>query len=147
MSDGVLFGWDTKADQPEPTDTPGPVYQGTSKAIRYLEQLQADPDADRAFPVKAHPLGKPGAAWSARWAGTIAQARSLAASIDRASGRDPKRRQAAGRDLANLHEQLDALMLRLDPQQVAVDGPSEFDQLSEELASLELEQRRRAMDA
>lgn len=134
-SDGVLFGWDAQATPPEPTDTPGPVYQGVGKSIRYLAQLQATEEDPK------------GAEWQKRWAGTIAQARSLAASIDRASGRDPKRRQAAGRDLANLHEQLDALMLRLDPQQVAVEGPSEFDQLSEELAQLELAQRRRAMDA
>lgn len=132
-TDGALFGWDAAAPPPEPTDTPGPVYQGVGKSIRYLAKLQATDEDPK------------GADWSTRWAGTIAQARSLAASIDRASGRDPKRRQAAGRDLANLHEQLDALMLRLDPLQVAVDGPSDFDQLQAELAELELDQRRRVM--
>ena len=133
-ADGLLFGWDPKAEAPEPKDTPGPVYQGTSKSIRYLAKLNGTEEDPK------------GLDWSTRWAGTIAQARSLAASIDRASGRDPKRRQAAGRDLANLHEQLDALLLRLDPQGVAADAPSDYDQLQEELAQLELEQRRRIME-
>jgi hypothetical protein len=114
-------------------ESPGPVYQGVGKSIRYLSKLHAaegpDQDAD----------------WPTRMAGTIAQAMSLGASIDRASGRDPERRQAAGRDLANLHEQLDALMLRLDPVGVTAEGPSDWDKLQGELANLELEQRQRTM--
>lgn len=128
MSDQAALFPDPPKPKPK-APGPGPVYQGVSKAIRYLETL---PDQDPA--------------WATRWAGTIAQARSLAGSIDRASGRDPERRQAAGRDLANLHEQLDALMLRLDPQGVAAEGPSGWDQLQEELAQLELDQRRRVME-
>lgn len=122
-------------DKPK-RETPGPVYQGTSKAIRWLE---ATADQDRE-------PGSPAGAWSKRMAGTIAQARSLAASIDRESGRDPERKQASGVSLAALHQQLDALMLRLDPQGEAAAATSDWDQLQGELAQLELEQRRRVMD-
>lgn len=140
---GALFDVPT----PKADDTQSrAVYQGTSKAIRYLEQLNADPKLDAQFGTRAKPEGRPGAAWAARFAGTIAQARSLAASIDRASGSDPKRRQAAGRDLADMHERLDALMLRLDPEEVTADAPEPFDQLTAELQRLELEQRRRVME-
>lgn len=132
--------------RPKPArSSPGPVYQGTSKAIRYLELCNADPEADRAFRTAKAPEGKPGAAWAERMAATIAQARSLAGSIDRESGREPGSRQASGVSLAALHERLDALMLRLDPEQVAVDGPSDFDELNTELAQLELDQRRKIM--
>ena len=139
---GALF------DVPTPKDDSSSraVYQGTSKAIRYLEQLNADAELDRQFGTRAKPEGRPGAAWSARFAGTIAQARSLAASIDRASGSDPKRRQAAGRDLADMHERLDALMLRLDPEEVTADGPQPYDELSQQLMELELDQRRKVME-
>ena len=127
---GALFD----VPQPKaPKESPGPVYQGTSKAIRYLEQHNA---------TEEDPKGK---AWATRMAGTIAQARSLAASIDRASGRDPNRRQAAGRDLADLHERLDALMLRLDPEEVAHASTDPWNELQGQLVELELQQRRKVM--
>jgi hypothetical protein len=126
MSD-ALFGL---PEAPKAKESPGPVYQGVGKAIRYLEQLHAAEDDG----------------WSTRFAGTIAQARSLAASIDRASGRDPNRRQAAGRDLSDLHERLDALMLRLDPEDAAAtDTGDAWAELTQELTQLEVEQRRRTM--
>ena len=132
MTGAALF----EVATPEPDkEGPGPVYQGVGKSIRYLQKHNAD---------EHDPEGKD---WATRFAGTIAQARSLAASIDRASGRDPSRRQAAGRDLSDMHERLDALMLRLDPEEVAVDGPDPFNQLTAQLAELEIEQRRKAMDA
>ena len=128
---GALF--DVPA-APKAKESPGPVYQGVSKSIRYLEAHHATDD---------DPKGK---AWATRMAGTIAQARSLAASIDRASGRDPNRRQAAGRDLADLHERLDALMLRLDPDEVAATSSEPWDELQAELAALEVAQRRKVME-
>ena len=128
---GALFDVPTPRPAKEP---PGPVYQGVGKAIRYLEQHNA---------TEEDPKGKD---WATRFAGTIAQARSLAASIDRASGRDPNRRQAAGRDLADLHERLDALMLRLDPEEVAATSSEPWDALMGELTQLELDQRRKVME-
>jgi hypothetical protein len=66
--------------------------------------------------------------------------------VDRESGRDPERKQASGVSLAALHQQLDALMLRLDPQDLASAATSEFDELTAELQALELAQRQRVMD-
>jgi hypothetical protein len=130
---GALFDVATPEQPKAKADSPGPVYQGVSKSVRYLERTNAT-DED--------PKGRD---WSTRMAGTIAQARSLASSIDRASGRDPQRRQAAGRDLANMHEQLDALMLRLDPEGVAAGGTDSWEDTQRELAELELAQRRQVM--
>jgi hypothetical protein len=103
---------------PKETRSPGPVYQGVCAGIRTLQALNADADADAAHGTRGKP-GKPGAAWAARFAATIAQARSIAGSIDRESGHEPRTRQASGVSLAALHERLDALMLRLDPEGVA----------------------------
>jgi hypothetical protein len=103
---------------PKDTRSPGPVYQGVCAGIRTLTALNADPEADEPHGTRGKP-GKPGAAWAARYAATIAQARSIAGSIDRESGHEPRTRQASGVSLAALHERLDALMLRLDPEDVA----------------------------
>lgn len=78
-----------------PNSGPGPVYQGVCKTIRAV-------DAD-------DPEGKP------LRAGIVAQARSLAASIDRVSGHDPGSYQAPGDKLAQMHERLAALMLIIAP--------------------------------
>ena len=78
---------------PMPSKTgPGPVYQGVCKQIRTLvDRETVDPEA---------------------WAGTIAQARSIARAIDVASGHTG-RAQASGMQLAALHAGLDALLVRL----------------------------------
>jgi hypothetical protein len=81
----------------------GPVYQGTCKQIR---RLTAGDDALIDAEL---------------WAGTIAQARSLAASIDRVDGRDGGA-QANGVPLSQMHMQLDALMARLNPEADAPDA-------------------------
>lgn len=84
-------------DLPSPRQAgPGPVYQGVCKEIRAREE--ADESIRQTM------------------AGTIAQARSLAASIDRESGHVPGSRQASGMQLAALHAQLDALLVRLAPE-------------------------------
>jgi len=74
----------------------GPVYQGVNKTIRHLESL--------------------GIVDKVRHAGLCAQARSIAGSIDRESGDDQRRRQASGVSLAALHERLEKVLERLDPQ-------------------------------
>lgn len=74
---------------------PGPIYQGVSKTIRALidaEKLDRKIDA-----------------------GSIAQARSLASSIDRVSGHTLPQHQASGVSLAALHAQLSEVLERLDP--------------------------------
>lgn len=82
---------------PKPKRTFGPVYTGVTKQIRALI-------ADGTIDKKLH-------------AGTIAQARSLASSIDRDSGHGDRpgqhRTQANGVPLAALHQQLDALIERM----------------------------------
>ena len=82
-------------------DTPatrgvGPVYQGVCAQIRHLFPKGDDAAEDRKRTL----------------AGTIAQARSLAASIDRDSGHAGGK-QANGVPLATMHGQLDALLERL----------------------------------
>lgn len=72
----------------------GPVYQGVCKTIRALTKEQV---VDRLVD-----------------AGSIAQARSLAASIDRVSGHDGGH-QASGMQLAALHAQLSEVLVRLNP--------------------------------
>ena len=73
----------------------GAVYQGVNKTIRSLVDL--------------------GVVDPVRHAGLVAQARSIAGSIDRESGDDDRRRQASGVSLAALHERLEKVLERLDP--------------------------------
>jgi|SRR5690625_4598562 len=73
----------------------GPVYQGVTKQIRRLER-------DGVIDKATH-------------AGTIAQARSIAASIDRVSGHDGGP-QASGMQLAALHERLESVLATLSPE-------------------------------
>lgn len=80
----------------------GPVYQGVNKAIRHLE--------DQGIVDKI------------RHAGLTAQARSIAASIDRESGDDETRRQASGVSLSALHAQLLEVLERLDPRAESEDS-------------------------
>ena len=95
----------------EPRRSPaGPIYQGVCKQIRALEK---DGTIDRA-----------------KDAGTIAQARSIAASIDRVSGHDDPRGQASGMQLAALHAQLFEVIGRLTGDQTEDDA---FTQLLEEI--------------
>ena len=86
--------------------TRGPVYQGVAKQIREL--IKADV-ADRGLQ-----------------AGTISQARSLAHSIDVASGHFSPSSREYGASLATMHRQLDELLavLRGDARPA-----SAFDQL------------------
>ena len=72
----------------------GPVYQGVCKSIRALEdEGLVDKKVD---------------------AGSIAQARSIAASIDRVDGHDGGP-QSSGMQLAALHAQLSEVLVRLNP--------------------------------
>ena len=80
---------------------PGPVYQGVGKTIRTL--------------TKVSPDGEPPRVDARRMAGVIAQARSLARAIDRASGHNVSGWQERGSDLAQLHAQLQEVLERLDP--------------------------------
>jgi hypothetical protein len=118
----------TKAQDQLPIQVPGtkaaqrggPVYQGVGKQIRALFPKDDEEAASRKV----------------RLAGTIAQAMSLAASIDRVSGYVPKGAiaggyQAAGMQLAAMHERLDALLERLDPEGLVVKDP--FTAWAEEL--------------
>lgn len=105
-------------EPPKPKQPVGPVYQGVCAQIRELFPK----DDDEAQQRKRQLLG------------TIAQARSVAASIDRVSGHPLDgfpTRQAAGMQLAALHHQLDELLLRLSP-----DGPEldAFEQLQRDMA-------------
>jgi len=81
---------------PESPTGVGPVYQGVCKQIRVLF-----PTGDTDAQARKDSLS-----------GTIAQARSLAASIDRVSGHGGGP-QANGVPLATMHERLDALLERL----------------------------------
>lgn len=74
----------------------GPVYQGVCRAIRHVES-DGDKDAKELR------------------AGLVAQARSLAGSIDRVSGHEPGSYQAQGDKLAQMHERLAALMILIAP--------------------------------
>jgi hypothetical protein len=80
----------------------GAVYQGVGKTLRQLEDL--------------------GVVDPIRHAALCALARSIAASIDRESGDDETRKQASGVSLAALHERLEKVLERLDPQDQAEDG-------------------------
>ncbi|MBD3782452.1 MAG: hypothetical protein IE926_05760 [Micrococcales bacterium] len=79
----------------------GPVYQGVCAQIRRLTR-----PVDGGEPLIDEQL----------WKGTIAQARALAASIDRVDGSDGTGQQANGVPLAAMHERLDALLARLNPE-------------------------------
>jgi len=109
---------------PESPTGVGPVYQGVCKQIRVLF-----PTGDTDAQARKDSLS-----------GTIAQARSLAASIDRVSGHGGGP-QANGVPLATMHGQLDALMARLNPE--ATDH-NPIDDLVAEFRREEVEQRGRA---
>lgn len=101
---------DALFDVKAPGSGPGPIYQGVCRQIRDLiDSGTIDRDTH---------------------AGTIAQARSLAGSIDRVSGHGGTR-QATGMQLAALHAQLDALLARLTPSDVSDGDP--FEQFLREL--------------
>lgn len=124
MSDGTLFGPEKKSA--------GPVYQGVCAQIRRLtatgkEYAGMEPLIDEKL-----------------WAGTIAQARSIAASIDRDSGHTPGMKQANGVPLAQLHAQLDALLARLNPE---ADDQSPLEKLAEQWRREEEEARARRAEA
>ncbi len=120
MTDPALF-----PPPPPEKESPGPVYQGVCAQIRALT-TGPDPIIDKRL-----------------WAGTIAQARSLAASIDRVDGRRDVRGQANGVPLAQMHQQLDALMTRLNPEAERGDT---LDQLLEEFRREEADRARRATE-
>ena len=90
----------------------GPVYQGVAKQIRAL--------------VAAGRLDKD------LMAGTISQARTLADSIDLASGHDGSKPEY-GTSLAAMHHQLDELLARLGG--TALGGADPFDELLGQLAN------------
>ena len=107
-------------DPPKVKQPVGPVYQGVCATIRELFPTD-DPEAQ---------------ARKRQLSGTIAQARSVAGSIDRVSGHPAPgsplpTRQAAGMQLAALHHQLDELLGRLYPDDGSVDA---FDQLVADMA-------------
>src|SRR5687767_10330316 len=104
------------------------VYQGVCATVRALFDADDEETRDRR----------------ARLAGTIAQARSLAASIDRVSGAGDPRGQANGVPLSAMHAQLDALLLRLDPLE---EGSDAFEDLVDEMRREEDEARARAAAA
>lgn len=115
----------------DPKERVGPVYQGVCSQIRRLtatgkEYAGQEPLIDEKL-----------------WAGTIAQARSIAASIDRDSGHGGTK-QANGVPLAQLHAQLDALLARLNPE---ADDKSPLEQLAEQWRREEEEARARRAQA
>ena len=114
---GALF--DPAGTRSTKDGTAGPIYQGVCKQLRALFPSD-DPDAQERKKLLA---------------GTLAQARSLAASIDRVSGHSSAY-QAAGMQLAAMHQQLDELLLRLAPD----DGKDDFALWLEQLARPETEQ-------
>lgn len=103
---------DALMPEPKPAKRFGPIYQGVAAEIRRLtaqgkwkdEEQLADPDI---------------------YAGTIAQARSLAASIDRVSGHEGGY-QASGKMLAELHAELRALLEVLHPESTESDPFQDF---------------------
>lgn len=91
----------------------GPVYQGVAKQIR---ELIGDGTIDKG-----------------KQAGSIAQARSLAHTIDLKSGLggvDPE----YGASIAAMHKQLDELLVRLSGDDLAVDP---FDDLLDEMQNVQ----------
>lgn len=113
---------------PEPktranTSRGGPVYQGICAQIRALT-TGTEPLIDKKL-----------------WAGTIAQARSLAASIDRVDGHANFLTQANGVPLSLMHERLDALMARLNPD---ADDQSPLERMADAWRKEEEESRARS---
>lgn len=106
----------------------GPIYQGVCQQIRALTR-----------PKTGEPLVDENL-----WAGTIKQARQLAASIDRADGSDGTGHQANGVPLAAMHQQLDALLARLNPE---ANDTNPMAVLVEQFQREEAEQRARAAQA
>lgn len=110
--------------EPPKVKTPvGPVYQGVCAQIRALFPTDSD-DPEVAADATAR---------KAAMLGYIAQARSVAASIDRVSGHPiggVVTRQAAGMQLSALHAQLADLLDRLSPDGGEVD---EFEQLRRDM--------------
>ena len=104
--------------------TGGPVYQGVCKAIRWLTDQ--------------------GIVDEQRHGGLIAQARSLAASIDRESGHDPRRKQASGVSLAALHERLAAILQLLDPTEAAAPSTGALGALVDRWAAEDADAQARA---
>jgi hypothetical protein len=102
----------------------GAVYQGTSATIRWLEDQ--------------------GTVDKQRHAGLAAQARSLAASIDRESGDDVTRKQASGVSLSALHAQLAAILQLLDPAESAAPSTGALGVLVDRWAAEDAEAQARA---
>jgi hypothetical protein len=102
----------------------GAVYQGVCATLRWLE-AQGTVDEQRH-------------------AGLAAQARSLAASIDRESGDDVTRKQASGVSLAALHERLAAILQLLDPADSAAPAPGALGTLIDKWAAEDAEATARA---
>ena len=101
----VLELFDVRTEAPKPErEKVGPVYQGVRKTIR---RLQESDDFDK----RLH-------------AATIAQACSLARSVDRVSGHYG--RQASGMQLSALHHELAELMARIMPAGPQNDEWQEF---------------------
>jgi hypothetical protein len=113
----------TQQDTSEPTRTRarrprkvhGPVYQSVCEQIRasFGTTKKRTPEQAAAY---------------ARVAGYVGSCRSLASSIDRATGDDPcpnedlpghdcRRHQVSGRDVAQLHAQLANMLAKLQPEQ------------------------------
>ena len=105
------MGQDSLFDSPKRKVSRGPVYQGVAKQIRALI-------ADGALDKDAR-------------AGTIAQARSLAHTIDLKSGLGDAEPEY-GASVAAMHKQLDELLVRLSGDDITVDP---FDDLLDELAA------------
>jgi len=97
----------------------GAVYQGVCATLRWLEDQGTVDDK--------------------RHAGLSAQARSLAASIDRESGDDVTRKQASGVSLAALHERLAAILQLLDPADTAAPVPGALGALVDRWAAEDAE--------
>lgn len=116
----ALPGLDEKVDS-----LGGPVYQGVCATIRALFPKPKGHRATCVCEVCTDTKER-----KERAAGTLAQARSVAGSIDRCSGHAGTP-QASGMQLAALHAQLDQLLARLDPDANAGD---EFDDFTRDLA-------------
>lgn len=114
-----------------PKERGGPVYQGVCAQIRRLTASGKEYEGQE--PLIDEKL----------WAGTIAQARSIAASIDRDSGHGGGK-QANGVPLAQLHAQLDALLARLNPE---ADEQSPLEKMAEQWRQEEEESRARRAQA
>lgn len=122
------------------TERGGPVYQGVCKQIRAL--FPTGPEAGHKARCKCEECVATAARQDAV-AGWIAQARSLAASIDRVSGHG-QTRQASGVQLGALHERLEGILERLAPDG---DKRDPFDELLDKLGDLDDDQEQTSGDA